>query len=445
MRDSGEALSVATDAVALALQCGATEAEASVAIGSRFSVEARDQTVTKLEQSTGKGLSLRIFVDGRKTTLSTADFDAAAMRPAIERAVAQARYVAVDPFAGLPDVAKDASIVDLQLFDEAIALRPDALGRDDALAMEREMRATDARITNSNGSHYAHGVSISALANSRGFAGAYRSSRASRSASPVAVDGEHKRTAHYGTAGRRLADLESADDVAAMAARRTVELFGARKPPTMRVPVIFERDVAAAVLGDIFAAVNAANVAVGNSWLAGRVGDRIGSELVTLVDDGTLVGLLGSSPFDGEGVPTQRTAVFERGVLRSFLYDGYNARKAGARSTGNSSRGGISPNTFYLEAGAVSLADLIATTKRGVLVLDTIGFATEHATGSYSRGARGLLIENGEVSYPIDEFTIAAPLPEILAGIDGVASDLRFDSSVVSPSFRVSEMTVSGN
>jgi PmbA protein len=167
--------------------------------------------------------------------------------------------------------------------------------------------------------------------------------------------------------------------------------------------------------------------------------------VVTLVDDGTLVGLLGNSPFDGEGVPTQRTAVFERGVLRSFLYDGYHARKASARSTGNSTGGGIGPNTFYLEAGAVSLAELIAKTKRGVLVLDMIGFATEHATGSYSRGARGLLIENGEVSYPIDEFTIAAPLPEILAGIDGVANDMRFDSSVVSPSFRVSEMTVSGN
>jgi PmbA protein len=445
MKDSREALAVATDAVALALQCGATEAEASVTMGSRFSVEARDRTVTKLEQSIGKGLSLRIFVDGRKTTFSTADFDFGAMRPAIERAVAQARHVAADPFAGLPDVARDENIADLRLFDEAIAVRTEASGRDDALAMEREIRASDARVTNSSGSHYSHGTSVTALANSRGFGAAYRSSRASRSASPVAVDGEHKRTAHYGTAARRLADLESTGEVAATAARRTVELFGARKPPTMRVPVILEREVAAALLGDIFAAISAANVAAGNSWLAGRVGDCIGSELVTLVDDGTLPGLLGSAPFDGEGVPTQRTTVFDRGILRSFVYDAYHARKASAQSTGNSSGGGIGPNSFYLEAGAVSLAELIAKTKRGVLVLDTIGFATEHATGSYSRGARGLFVENGEVSYPIDEFTIAAPLPEILARIDGVANDLRFDSSVVSPSFRVSEMTVSGN
>jgi len=209
--------------------------------------------------------------------------------------------------------------------------------------------------------------------------------------------------------------------------------------------VIFERDVAASVLSDIFSALSAANVAIGNSWLAERFGSRIGSDLVTIVDDGTMPGLMGTSPFDGEGVPTQRTVVFEGGALRTFLYDTYYARKLGARSTGNGSGGGVAPNNFYLEPGTRSLEDLIAQTRRGILVMDTIGFATEYASGTYSRGARGLYIENGEIAHPVEEFTIAGTFPEMLAAVDAVANDLRFDAGVVSPSFRVAEMTVSGD
>ena len=438
-----EALQTARDAVAIALDAGATSADASVGVGRRFSVEARDTTVTKLEQSTGKSLQVRVFVDGRKTTFATADFEPAAMRAALARAVAQAAHVESDPLARLPDESAD-DVPDLGLYDAALAERAEEAGADDVLAMERALRATDARVDNSGGSHYGSAVSVVALANSNGFAGSYVTTRGSRSTGPVATDGPHKRTAHYGTAARSLAELESNEDVARTAARRAVEMFGARKPQTARLPVIFERDVAAAVLSDVFSAISAANVAVGNSWLVDRIGERIGSDLVTIVDDGRLAGLLGSSPFDSEGVATRRTPVFERGVLRSFLFDSYFARRLGAATTGNAAGGGIGPNSFYLEAGTGSLPELIAKTSRGVLVLDTIGFATEHASGTYSRGARGFAIENGELAYPIEEFTIAASLPDMLAGIDAVAADLRFDGSVVSPSFRVAEMTVSG-
>ena len=164
-----------------------------------------------------------------------------------------------------------------------------------------------------------------------------------------------------------------------------------------------------------------------------------------MIDDGRLPAGLGSSPFDGEGVPTRRTPVFERGVLRTFLYDSYYARKLGATTTGNSTGGGIGPSNFYLEPGEATLDALIAATPLGVLVVDTIGFATEHASGTYSRGARGFFIEGGELAYPIDEFTVAGQYAEMLAGVDAVASDLRFDAAVVSPSFRVAQMTVSGN
>ena len=440
-------LSYAADAVQMALAAGATQAEATMSVSDRFSTEARDRAVTKLEQSTGKSLHVRVFAGGRKATLVTSDFDRSNLQRAIETAVAQARHVADDEFAGLPDLReRDAfETRDLELYSEEVAGRNPQEKIDEALELERLVRSMEPRITNSNGAHVGDSVTTVALVNSAGFSGAYRSTRVHRSISPVAQDGDAKRTGSYGTAARTLGDMERVEDVARKAVQRTVELFGARKPQTMRVPVIFERDVAAAILSDLFAAISASNVAAGNSWAADLTGRRVGSELVTIVDDGTIPGLLGSSPFDGEGVPTQRTPVFEKGVLQTFLYDAYYARKLGAVPTGNSSGGGIGPNNFFLANGTQPLERLIRSTQRGVLVLDTIGFATEHASGTYSRGARGFAIENGELAYPIEEFTIASTFPEMLAGIDAVASDLLHDGSIVSPSFRVAEMTVSGN
>ncbi|MDP9024829.1 MAG: TldD/PmbA family protein, partial [Candidatus Eremiobacteraeota bacterium] len=364
---------------------------------------------------------------------------------ALERLVDGAQYVAQDEHAGLPDEQPAASEMDLDLYSQAIENWEPQAKLNESLQLERVIRQTDSRIQNSNGAHIFDAVTTSILANSNGFAGGYTTTRAGRSVSPVALDGDAKRTGSYGTAARHLRDLESVEDVARKAVKRTVELFGARKPDTMRVPVIFERDVAASVLGDIFTALSGANVATGNSWAADRMGERIGSTFATIVDDGRLRGALGSSPFDGEGVPTRRTVIFDRGVLTSFVLDTYYGRRLGMPSTANSIGGGIGPNNFYLENGTQSLEDLIAGTKRGVLVLDTIGFATEYATGTYSRGARGFAIEDGALAYPIEEFTIAGSFGEMLAGIDGVANDLRFDSGIVSPSFRIAEMTVSGN
>ncbi len=442
--DESSVIELACEALSLASAAGAQSAEASVSIARRFHAEARGSVVARLEGSTGKSLFLRVFCQGRTATLSTSDFSADGLCAAVARAVAHADLVAPDACAGLPDEFATNG-TQLRLSDPRIADREGAEKIEEALDLERLIRAADGRVVNSSGSHYTDAVAVTAIANSTGFAAGYSWTIAGRSTGPVALDGDVKRIAQYGTAARHLGDLEALDSVAATAVRRAVDLFGARKPATMRVPVIFERDVAASLLSDLFAAVSAANVAVGNSWLTGQIGSRIGSEIVTVVDDGRVPGGLGSAPFDGEGVPTRRTTVFERGVLQTFLYDTYYARKLGAASTGNSTGAGVGPSNFFLEAGPTSLAELIAATPLGVLVMDTIGFATEHASGTYSRGARGFFIEGGELAYPIDEFTIAGQYTEMLAGIDAVANDLRFDAGVVSPSFRVAEMTVSGN
>ena len=441
-----EALAFAETAVALMTKAGATDAEATVSISDRFSCEARDRELTKLERSRARGLHVRAFVGTRRATLATSDLSRDGVAALAARVVAAAAFVGDDPHSGLPDAAESDGVCDHDLFTVApdVAARADEEKIAEALAMEGAVREADARIANSDGSRVGDALSSWAIANTRGFRGVTQGSQVSRSSAPVARDGDDKRIGHYGTAARGWSTAESAHAVALHAVHRALALIGARKPVTTRLPVIFERDVAAAVLADVFAALNAANVALGNSWLADRVGGRVGNERVTLVDDGRLPGGLGSSPFDGEGVPTRETIAIRGGVLETYLSDTYWGRRIGIASTANASGGGVAANNFYLLPGTGTLDELVASTERGILVLDTIGFATEHASGVYSRGARGIFIEDGAPQYAIDEFTISSTFQEMLESIDGIAGDLRFDGTIVSPSFRIAEMAISG-
>ncbi len=441
-----EALALAQTAIELIAQAGATDADATVSIAERFACEAREREITKLERSRGRSLHVRAFVGKRRSTLSTTDLSRDGIAALAQRVVAAAAFVGEDPCAGLPDTAQSDGVCDHDLLTVAddVAARADEDKIDEALAMERAVREADVRIANSDGSRVRDSLVSWALANTRGFRGVTQGTQVSRAATPVALDGEDKRIGHYGTAARGWSTAESAAAVALHAVHRALALVGARKPATMRVPVIFERDVAASVLGDIFSALSAANVAVGNSWLADRVGQAVGNERVTIVDDGRLRGGLGSSPFDSEGVPTRETVAIRDGVLATYLSDTYWGRRLGIASTGNASGGGVSANNLFLVPGTGTLDDLVASTERGVLVLDTIGFATEYASGTYSRGARGIYIEDGTPQYAVDEFTIASTFQEMLQSIDGIAGDLRYDGTIVSPSFRVAEMTISG-
>jgi PmbA protein len=438
-------LEIARRAVELAVAAGADQAEATCTAVQRFSTEARDREVAKLEQSRAQNLTLRIFVRGAKATFSTTDPSPAGLENFTREAVAAARFVESDEYGGLPEetgiAASDAS---LGMFSDDIAARSAGAKIGDALELESIARATDPRVVNSNGSRVSDTSLRLALVNSNGFAGQYRSTVASLNATPIAQDGAAKWSGSYGAAARSYGALEAVGAVASKAAHRALGMIGARKPATMRCPVLFERDVASNVFADVFASVSAANVASGNTFLAGSVGSRIGSDLVTIVDDGLLPLGLGSSPFDAEGVPAQRTVVMENGTLRTFLYDTYHGRKLGHASTGNAAGGSVGASNFYLEPGTASLFELIASTERGVLVTETIGFSVEWVTGTYSRGARGYMIENGALAYPIDEFTIAGNLGGMLAAVDAVANDLVFDQAIVAPSFRVAEMTISG-
>jgi PmbA protein len=214
--------------------------------------------------------------------------------------------------------------------------------------------------------------------------------------------------------------------------------------------VVFDPQTARSLLGNIFDAVEGNSIYRSASFLAGKLGERIASENVTVIDDGTIPGLFGTSPFDDEGVPSRRTVVIDRGILKSYLLNTYTAVKLGLKTTGNAARGitgntGVGHGNLYLEKGDRSPDEIIRGIQKGLYVTELIGSSVNIVTGDYSRGAAGLWIENGEFAYPVSEITIASTLQRMLTDVESAGSDLDFRGSVASPTVVIREMTVSGH
>jgi PmbA protein len=265
----------------------------------------------------------------------------------------------------------------------------------------------------------------------------------------VASDEGGMQTDYWLSTARTLAGLEDPAAVGRRAAERALRRLGSRRVKTAQVPVVFEPMTARSLLAHLAACVCGGALYRRTSFLADRLGERIASDLVTVVDDGRRPGGLASRPFDGEGLPTRRTAVLERGVLRSWLLDSYSARKLGLAPTGSAARGpgsapGASPSNFWVEPGASSLEEMVASTERGLLVTWLFGHGFNPVTGDFSRGAAGLWIEDGRLAFPVHEVTIAGHFGEMLASIDAVGRELPWLGALAAPALRVARMTVAG-
>ena len=239
------------------------------------------------------------------------------------------------------------------------------------------------------------------------------------------------------------------EHVGKVAAQRALRRLGARKVKTQQVPIIFDPLVANSILGHNFEGVNGDSVYRGASFLAGKLGEKIAASQVTVIDDGTMVGGFGTSPFDGEGIPTRRTMVIENGVLKSYVLNSYTAKKLGLQTTGNASRGlagtpGIGPGNYFLQPGTKTPRQLIGDVKEGLYVTEFLGMGVNLVTGDYSRGASGLWISGGELTYPVEEITVAGNLKDMFLNISEIANDLEFRGSVASPTIRIDGLTVGG-
>jgi PmbA protein len=255
---------------------------------------------------------------------------------------------------------------------------------------------------------------------------------------------------YWMTVGHSLGSLEDPAVVGRKAAERALRRLGAKRVATCEVPVIFDALNAPSLIRQLAGCASGYSIYRESSFLAGRLGERIASEQVTIIDDGRLPGGLGSKPFDGEGQPTRRNLLVERGALQTWLLDSYSARKLGLASTGNASRGvGSAPSVgttnLWLEPGdAGTLEDIIADTERGLVVTELIGMGFNPVTGDYSRGAAGLWVEGGEIVHPVEEITIAGNLGDMLNAVDRVGSELQWLGATAAPPIRVASMTVAG-
>jgi len=445
-------------ALDVAKRAGARFADAMVMGGRSTSVKVRLGEVIEVVQSRDQGLGVRVLVDGpgglRTVTTSTSDLGDAAIARLVEQAVAMAKRTAPDPFAGPPEEGLEAPIAgapgDLDTYDDAVVRLDADRAIAMALATERAALEVDPRLTNSEGAEMGWGFSELHLLTSAGVHRYRRSSSASLWTTPVADDGQgNKQSDYWYTSARHFADLEDPAAIGRKAAQRTLRRLGARKPRTAEVPVIFESPMASRLIGSIAGGANGASIFRDASWLCGKLGQAIASPLVTLTDNPWIVRGAASRLFDGEGLSTQPMTLVERGVLRSWILDTYTGKKLGlptTRSAGRGLGGSPSPTTtnLWMDNGEVSLEALIADTKSGLFVTDSVGGGANTVTGDYSQGVVGLWIENGELAYPVEELTIASTLPAMWAAIDGVANDRDPRKSTSAPSFRVAKMTVSG-
>jgi len=434
-------------------RAGADAADCVLVESDVVEARVRDTEIDFVKQARVHTLGIRALLRGavgcRSATTSTSDLSPEAVDRMASETVALARATAEDPTAGILEDGFAADAPELSLFDPRDRDVSVETRIEDAMSAEAAARALDPRIANSEGSEVSSDFSRIAFGNSAGFFGAYESASHALFSEPLAQENGSMQRDHWYTVARKLADLENPESVGRKAAQRAVRRLGAVQIPTCEAPILFDPVTAPSLLSDLVGCVNGYSVYRESSFLAGRLGETIASELVTVIDDGRLPGGLGSKPFDGEGQPTRRNTLLYHGRLETYLLDGYSGRKLGMPSTGSAARGAGSPPTvgttnLWLEAGQASFEEIVASTERGLLVTELIGMGFNPVTGDYSRGASGIWIENGELTHPVEEITIAGNLGDMLLAIDAVGSDLLWRGRTASPSLRIANMTIAG-
>lgn len=456
---SSDLKQLAADVLAKAMKAGATDAEAVVYEGDEFSALVRLGQVETLKESGSRAVGLRVFIGQRTASTSSSDFSAESIQRLVDGAVTLAKITSEDPFAGLPETEAFGSIPgDLSLYFDDVHEQPPAERIEIARRCEAAAMAYDTRIQNSGGGDFDTATSHKILMNSRGFTGEYRRSYCGFSAAPIAVDEKGGMQRNYWYSNSRTTRLlESPEEIGQEAARRTLKRLGARQVKTQQAPVVFSPEIARGIIGNIFSAAEGDAIYRNASIFAGQLGEQVAGENITVVDDGTMVfdrngirvGGFGTSPFDGEGLPTRRTVLVERGILKNYVMNTYTGRKLGMKSTGNASRGlagnpGTGAGNFFLEPGTLTPTEILADVKNGLYVTEVMGFGVNLVTGDYSQGASGMWIENGELAYPVEEITIAGNLKDMYKNIVAIGNDLVFRGASAAPTLRVEGMTIAG-
>ena len=427
---------------------GADEAEVYVQLSEGTSIEIKDGEVDSFEGAKEHGIGLRVLSDNRLGFSYTTDFNKKSLDKLMEDAVKSASNTYSDSFNGLASLTN--KYVDVKILDDKVASASINEKIERARLLEELAKGYDKRITKVRKASVDFSVTETFLLNSHNIDLYQKGSNCSASIMVVAEDkGEAQMAWDY--ASHRFYDNLNIKEVAETAGKRAVDLLGAQKISSCKVPVILADNVASEFLGVLTGSFSADSVLKNKSLLKDKKGERLFSELINIIDDGLIDGMVGSSVFDGEGVPVQKKALVEKGVVKGYLHNIYTAKRMKETPTGNGMRGGfkgvpnIGTTNLFIEKGSKSLDELISGFDEGVYITEAMGMHTANPiSGDFSVGAVGFHIKGGKLSYPVREIAIAGNILELFNKVDAVGSDLRFYGKIGSPSLLIKELSISG-
>lgn len=430
---------LARDVLDHARKQGASASEVDVMEGFGQTVSVRQGDVENIEYNKDKSVGVTVYLGQRRGHASTSDFSAQAVRETVEKALSIARFTAADDCAGLADQENLATeFPDLDLFhpwqvsvEQAIEI---------AKACEASALAVDPRVKNSEGATVSTQRSHFIYANSNGFLNGFPTSQHSISCAVIASEQDQMQRDYWYSAARSSVDLDGPESVGRRAGERSVRRLGGRQLDTVEVPVLFEAPIASSLLGHYVSAASGGSLYRKSSFLLDSLGKQIFSDRVTVHDTPDLKRGFGSSPFDDEGVRTQRRNVVDKGVLTGYFLGSYSARKLGMQTTGNA--GGS--HNLIIDSTGEDFAALLKKLGRGLLVTELLGMGVNQVTGDYSRGAAGFWVEGGEIAYPVEEIAIASTLQAMFKGIVAVGNDILVRGARQCGSILIDRMTVGG-
>lgn len=434
-------IDLAGAAVAHARKLGADAVHAVAADGRSTEISVREGKIEKVEQSEARDISLKVFVGKSSASISGSVLTRDAIHRLAENALRMAKLAPPDPYAGIADPDQLATVI--PELDLAATDLPDP-ARLEELAKRAEAAGLAVRgVTKSSGAGASRSETSVGIVISNGFAQGYRRTGVGVSMSAIAGEGLAMQRDYDYSSAVHFVDLRDPEEIGRTAGERAVERVNPRKVKSQSVPVIYDRRVASGLIGHLLGAINGAAIARGTSFLKDAMGTEIFGPHITITEDPHMLRGHGSRPFDGEGLACHRRNLIENGVLTGWILDLRSARQLGLQPTGQGSRGGPSTANVFLPAGAETPEDQIRSLKQGLYVTELIGASINNVTGDYSRGASGFWIENGELTYPVSEITIAGNLKDMFKTIRP-ASNLEFRSSVSAPNCLVEGLTIAG-
>jgi PmbA protein len=443
--------SLAAELVSALKKQGADAADVYIVSSSGFNTTVRLGKIERLQQSTSKGLGMRVIKNGAMANTFTTDFNGKAVQDLARETMEIVKISNADKHNGLaPKELLGVYDGKLMMFDESLAKIAPEKKIEIAKTAEDAGLKFDKRVTNGRGTSWNDSRNQITLANSDGFVGQYQTTSASLSVGLIAEENGVKQSDGWYTVGRYYNKLASPKEVGEAAARRAVRKLGGRKAKSQVVPVVVDPQVAGGFVSMIFGAAAGGSIFRRSSFLVDKIGQEVGSPLVTIIDDATMGDGLASRPFDAEGVKTSQITILENGVLKNYICDSYAARRLNMKPTGNASRGyqsnpNVGSTNLYMKNGATDPKDIIKSVKNGLYLTDFFGSGVNYVSGDFSQGASGFWIENGELTYPVQEITIAGNVLKALKDVKMVGNDLSFRlGSTASPTLLVSELTVGG-